>query len=126
MGIIKYVHPITEPVDIPALQGALCHDPEGPYWSSFCDHDSCQWIGMGNRIYLAIGPICGTADHQGECGHESCDSIEPAQGECVEHGWQLVTEFGAGSGFAGGVIYWATLQCGHTDMDESDDLRAAR
>ena len=42
-----------------------------------------------------------------------------------DHGWQLVTDNGSGRGFAGGNIHWAQLFALNTDMDESDDIRAA-
>lgn len=37
-----------------------------------------------------------------------------------------ITEQGANGGFAGGTIYWANLSCGHSLVDESDDVAAAR
>jgi hypothetical protein len=40
-------------------------------------------------------------------------------------GEQEITDSGSGTGFAGGSIYWTNLACGHVDMDESDDVRAA-
>ena len=42
-----------------------------------------------------------------------------------KHGEQEVVEFGSGTGFAGGAIYWTTYACGCVDMDESNDIRAA-
>ena len=41
-------------------------------------------------------------------------------------GEQEVVASGVNSGFAGGSVYWAQLACGHVDMDETDDVRAAR
>jgi hypothetical protein len=41
------------------------------------------------------------------------------------HGEQEIASQGLGSGFAGGTIYWIVLACGCTNMDESDDIRAA-
>lgn len=41
-------------------------------------------------------------------------------------GEQEIVAAGSGSGFAGGHVYWTELACGHVDMDESDDIRAAR
>lgn len=50
---------------------------------------------------------------------------EPPEG--VEHcekgcGWQVVTESGSNSGFAGEGVWWATLACGHQLMESGDPL----
>jgi hypothetical protein len=42
------------------------------------------------------------------------------------HGEQEFASMGSGSGFAGGTIYWTVFACGCTEMDESDDIEAAR
>jgi hypothetical protein len=39
---------------------------------------------------------------------------------------QEVLEEGSFTGFAGGTSFWYKLACGHTVLDESDDVRAAR
>lgn len=74
-------------------------------------------------------PVCEDRYQYGECAHSSCkaiwDQIYPFD-FCHEDGWQIITESGGGSGYAGGAVYWDTLLCGHTIMDESDDVRAAR
>jgi hypothetical protein len=91
-----------------------------------CYHDSCAEIECTGRIAFTEGPVCAAADYLGECPHASCEAREPAQGWCGTHNsWQLLRDCGSGRGFAGGTIYWATLACGCTDMDESDDIRAA-
>lgn len=45
-------------------------------------------------------------------------------------GEQEVVSYGSGGGFAGGTIYctiyWTDLACGHVNMDESEDVAAAR
>lgn len=51
---------------------------------------------------------------------------EPTEACWTCKGEQEVVEYGHGTGFAGGNIYWTALACGHTNMDESDDLRAAQ
>lgn len=50
---------------------------------------------------------------------------EPTQACWTCKGEQEVTEYYAGTGFAGGRIYMDTLACGHINADESDDMRAA-
>jgi len=45
-------------------------------------------------------------------------------GECKSR--QVILNQGGGSGFAGGRVYWADLECGHQLMDESGDVAAAR
>lgn len=42
------------------------------------------------------------------------------------HGEQEIADMGSGSGFAGGQIYWTVYACGCVDMDESNDIAAAR
>jgi len=115
--------PAPEPLTREPLLGAVC---DSTIELGGCYHDSCAAIEIDGRIRLAEGPICGAADYMGECPHASCDAIEPPQGDCTRHGWQLVTDAGSGSGFAGGRIWWVTLACGCTDMDESGDVEAAR
>lgn len=110
------------PLEIPALAGPVC-DMTAELGG--CYHDSCGDLEMDGRIRLIEGPLCATAEFQGECPHQSCAMREPAQGECVKHGWQLVTDHGVSTGFAGGRVYWANLACGCSDIDESDDVRAA-
>jgi hypothetical protein len=78
---------------------------------------------------VVIGPLC-THEYSWEwCGHESCGSIEavmlcPMKPD--EHGVQEIVDGGSFTGFAGGSCYWTELACGCYDMDESDDIRAAR
>jgi hypothetical protein len=105
------------------LRGPLCEEATA---LDGCYHPSCTALVLDGRIHLAIGPLCDSADYLGDCRHPSCTAIEPAQGKCARHGWQLVLDAGSGSGFAGGRIWWATLACGCTDMDESGDVEAAR
>jgi len=107
----------------PPLLGPVCDSPEE---YAGCYHESCALVALDGRIRLAEGPVCSSAEYRGECGHSSCLLVEPPQGDCRLHGWQLVTEEGSGPGFAGGMVYWAALACGCTDMDESGDVRAAR
>jgi hypothetical protein len=111
------------PLMIPALTGPVC---DSTAELGGCYHDSCPAIELDGRVRLAEGPLCESADYQGECPHQSCAAIEPAQGECARHGWQLVDDHGVSTGFAGGRVYWANLACGCFEVDESDDLRAAR
>lgn len=105
------------------LRGPLCEEAAtiGGCW-----HPSCTALDLDGRIHLAIGPLCDGSEYAGTCPHPSCDAIEPEQGDCRRHGWQLVTTSGSGPGYAGGRVYWATLACGCTDMDESGDVEAAR
>jgi len=73
------------------------------------------------------GPACQDFEWQGGCRHDSCMAVEAAAAEmCEKHGWQQVTDMGSGAGFAGGRIYWTTLACGCTDMDETGDVAGAR
>lgn len=77
----------------------------------------------------ASGPVCEDMKEHGQCSHRSCELIYediPPFDFCHEDGWQIITESGGGTGFAGGSIYWDVLFCGHTHMDESDDVRAAQ
>lgn len=110
------------PLVHPALTGPVC-DMTAELGG--CYHDSCGCIELDGRIRLAEGPPCATAEFQGECPHPTCALIDPPQGECRDHGWQLVTSHGVSTGFAGGRVYWANLACGCSDVDESGDLRAA-
>lgn len=118
----SHTNPSTEDQADPGIEGPVC---EGSAEFGGCDHDSCQSIEANGRIHLAVGPVCGGLYYQGGCDHGSCEAIEPAQSYCARHGWQLITESGSGSGFAGGRVLWASLACGCTETDESDDIRAA-
>lgn len=76
----------------------------------------------------AAGPLCQGHDYYGACVHLSCHDISdglPAVAFCKEHGFQVVVNVESSTGFAGGTIYFAELACGHFDVDESDDVRAA-
>jgi hypothetical protein len=85
----------------------------------------------GLRLEPALaGPLCEAHEHVPQCPHASCNATAaeaPWADQCPEGcGWQHVTDAGSGSGFAGGAIYWTVLECGHTLMDESGDVAAAR
>lgn len=123
MPTITYAYATTTPLAIPPLHRPLCADATE---LGYCWHASCQALDADGRLHLAEGPLCAHADYVGECPHPTCLAIEPAQGDCTTHGWQLVTTAGSGPGFAGGRVYWASLACGCTDMDESGDAEAAR
>lgn len=83
------------------------------------------------------GPVCYDADGCGDCDHSSCvtimrewdcracEAMEPYT-VCDRHGYQTIVNSGTSTGFAGGTVYWANLACGCFDVDESDDVRAAR
>jgi hypothetical protein len=45
---------------------------------------------------------------------------------CAKHGEVRITNSGGYTGFAGGACYFDELSCGCYDVDESDDVRAAR
>jgi len=119
-----YTWPTLEGLPRPdLLRGPVC---EEMHTIGGCWHESCALLVLDTRIRLAEGPVCDHLEFTGECPHSSCLLVEPPQGDCRLHGWQLVLSEGSGSGFAGGRIYWAELACGCTDMDEHGDLEAAR
>ena len=111
------------PLVLDPVSGPLCEEHD---YMGGCFHDSCGWIEANGRVTFALGPLCEERDFTGECPHRSCELIEPPQLWCDRHGWQLVTDYGVSTGFAGGRCPWANLACGCFDVDESDDLRAAR
>jgi hypothetical protein len=58
--------------------------------------------------------------------HELVAQIATPTEECAFCGGeQEVVSYGGGRGFAGGSIHFTELACGHTNVDESDDVRAA-
>jgi hypothetical protein len=116
-----------------ALLAEMAADP-GPYASGVTWHGVLiEATDEGGPLVLAHalrGPFCELRDAVGNCGHDSCRAVydeAPWTDQCPKgHGWQHVTDAGSGSGFAGGAIYWTVLECGHTLMDESGDVAAAR
>ncbi len=62
-----------------------------------------------------------------ECGKSFWECQCPSEEVCVKHGLQMVLDAGAGQGFTGATIYFATLACGCQLIDDSgDSLEAVR
>lgn len=103
--------------------------PEGPICRQaatvgYCFHDSC-----GTVEPVTAGPLCEGRTLDYPCDHGSCAEAyrtQPAFVDCPKHGQVTITDSGSYTGFAGGTCYWAELSCGCHDVDESDDVRAAR
>jgi len=84
--------------------------------------DDCHCAGCG--YFLTAGsPYYPDSDGRPLC--VDCAAGGDAA-TCPRHGPTTVTGCGTTAGFAGGACYWAQLACGCFDMDESNDLAAAR
>ena len=58
--------------------------------------------------------------------HEMCARLQVPTETCWTcKGEQEVASYETTTGFAGGAVYITMLACGHANIDESDDVRAA-
>ena len=55
-------------------------------------------------------PVCGLGPFD-DCPHALCDT----------HGWTTIADSGSNPGFTGVTIWWATLACGCSMVDDSNN-----
>jgi hypothetical protein len=87
------------------------------------DMETCSWC-TTEVLDSTLVEIEDGARICGECAdmHETTDEMY-----CKTcNGWSAVTRSDTFTGFAGGASWFAELSCGHTVVDESNDMAAAR
>lgn len=78
---------------------------------------------MNMRGYNGDPAAQSPAEERDEARQAGPDYYRCPQCNAIEPGY----EEGRTTGFAGGWIYWVAYSCcGHTEVDESDDLAAAQ
>jgi hypothetical protein len=103
-------------------------------------YPASPWLELPDSHTCARGPLCeGASSPEAECQHDSCPQIyfaefigcpacndAPYYAKCSAHGWREVVDNGTFTGYAGGRSSWIELSCGCSQLDESEDVRAAR
>jgi hypothetical protein len=122
---------------------ALVHPLPGPAWIEDPNPPALPVQPDLHTCYL--GPVCAVgpqlSEHDVPCGHGSCEiAVNDACDACLDwqtpyppwmtcprHGYVRIIEAlsGSSAGFAGGRITHIQLECGCSEHDESDDVRAA-